>query len=294
MSFSFIFQLLINGIIAGAIYSLISSGFSLIYNTNKFINFSHGAVIVLSAYFAYIFFNIVGLPFMLAAGLSITTTIFFGLFVMKFVYNPLRKKGASNAVLLIASVAILIMIENILLLLFGATVKKYPLFDASESIEFAGAIITKLEIIIVLSSLLLLAFLYIFLKKSNFGKKLQAISDEPHLAESIGIPSKKLQAFAIALASLIAGIAGILIGLEYKIEPSMGTRLMISGFSGAVVGGVSTVLGSILGAFIVGILENLGIGFLPSAYKNAISFILLFVFLLLKPSGLFGKKEEKL
>lgn len=292
MSFAFFFQLLINGIIAGSIYSLISSGFSLIYTTNRFINFSHGSVVVLAAFAAYFFFNILRLPFIIAGLFAIAFIIFFGLMNFRLVYNPLRKRGASNASLLVASIGCLILIESLLIMLFGAGVKSYFLFDTSQGINLLGAVITKIEIIIVLSSVLVLTLLYLFLHKCRTGKKMQAVSDEPALAETVGISSRKIRSLAIIIASVIAGLAGILIGLEYSFEPMMGTNLMIKGFTGAIVGGASSILGSVLGAFIVGILENIGIGFLPSGFKDAITFTLLFTFLLIKPRGLFGKWRD--
>lgn len=288
MSFSFFFQLLINGLIAGSLYSLISSGFSLLYTSNKFINFSHGSTVVVAAFAVYFFLNILGLPFIIAGLLAIAFIVFFGLMSYRLIYNPLRKRGASNASLLVASIGCLILTESLLLMLFGPGVKNYFRFDASQGINLLNVVITKIEIMIVISSIFVLVLLYLFLQKSRIGKKMQAVTDEPALAETIGISSRKMKAIAIIIASIIAGLAGILIGLEYSFEPMMGTKLMISGFTGAIVGGVSSVLGSVLGAFIVGILENIGIGFLPSGFKDAITYTLLFMFLLIKPKGLFG------
>lgn len=292
MVFSFLFQLFVNGLIAGAIYSLISLGFSLIYNTNKFINFSHGATVVLCTYFTYLFFHVIKLPFLLAVVLSLTITVLFGISVTKRLYNPLRKRGASNVLLLISSIAILILIENLVLLFFGANIKSYSIFENIESLKFNKITITPVEIIILILSISIFMTIY-FLLKSKLGKKIQAVSDEPDLLESLGISSQKLKIFAVAIASLMAGIAGIFVGLEYKFNPTIGTNLMIKGFSGAIVGGASNFLGSIFGGFLVGILENIGAGFLPTGYKNAISFALLFLFLLFKPNGLFGRRRIK-
>lgn len=287
MSFSFIFQLLLNGIIAGAIYSLVSSGFSLIYTTNKVINFAHGAILVVSAYLAYLFFNIIGLPFVLASILAISLMVLVGYTCSKTI-QKLRKKNVSTAMLLLASISILILIENGLLLVFGPKTKNYALFNTIHSIEIFGAIITPLEIAIILISSLLLFLLYYFVQKTKTGLKIRAVADESLLSESIGISSNKMKSIALIIASVIAGIAGILVGLEFKIEPFMGTGLIIKGFTGAIIGGVTSITGAIIGAFILGITENVGIAFLPSQFKDAITFMLLFVFLLFKPKGLLG------
>lgn len=284
---SFFLQLLLNGIIAGSIYSLVSSGFSLIYTTNKVINFAHGAILVLSAYLAYLFFNILGFPFVLAGIFAISLIVLVGYACSKTI-QKLRKNNASNAMLLLASISILILIENVLLLAFGPKTKSYALFNTTQSIELFGAIITPLEITIILASLLLLFLLYYFIQKTKTGLKIRAVADESLLSESIGISSNKLKTIALIIASIIAGIAGILVGLEFKIEPFMGTGLIIKGFTGAIIGGVTSITGAILGAFLVGITENIGIAFLPTQFKDAITFTLLFVFLLFKPKGLFG------
>ena len=292
MIFSFFLQLLINGAVAGSLYALISSGFSLIYNTSKFFNFSHGAVIMLASYFTYVFYNLLNIHFAVSAVLTLITITLFGVMTAELLYHPLRKKKSSNVILLISSIAVLMLIENIILLLFGAGAKSYLLFDFLHLFEFAGAVITSLEIVIVLAAALISISLYLLMKKTSIGKKLQAVSDNPELAESIGMHSSKIRTLAFALASFIAGIAGILIALQYNIYPASGTNFMIKGFAGAIIGGISSVHGSVLGAFLVGIIENLGAGFLPSYFKDAIAFFLLFIFLLFKPKGLFGGSQK--
>ena len=284
-------QLLINGLIAGAIYSLVSSGFSLIYSICKFVHFAHGAVVTLSAYFLYLLFSKIGLNFWISIILSVIFASITGFSINQIVYKQLRKRKASNTILLIASVALLIFFESLILLLFGADVKTIGYIKISKGIEIFDAIITPLQIVIIIVSIILLISLFLFMKKTKLGKAMRAVSDNKDVAEVLGISAEKIYSWSFIIGSIIAGIAGILVGLEQNLEPTMGTKLMIKGFTGAVIGGIDSVPGSILGSFLLGLAENFGIWFLPSGYKDAIAFIILFIFLLFRPQGILGIKK---
>ena len=286
-------QLLINGLIAGAIYALVASGFSLIYSTCKFIHFAHGSTVAVAAYFLYLFFSLIGLNFWLAVILTIVFTAGFGWLVNKIIYQELRKRKASNVILLIASVALLILLESLILLFFGADVKTIGYLKIAKGVEFLGAIITPLQIVIIISSLILFILLFFFIKKTKIGKAMRAVADNRDVAEIVGISAKKIYAWSFVIGSAIAGIGGILVGLEQNLEPIMGTNLIIKGFTGAIIGGVGSVPGAILGSFLLGLAENFGIWFLPSGYKDAIAFIILFIFLILRPQGILGRRWNK-
>lgn len=284
-------QLLINGLIAGAIYALAASGFSLIYSVNKFIHFAHGTTIAFSAYMLYFFFSVLGLNFGFAVILAIISASLLGLLMNFFVFKQLRRKKTNSIILLIASFALLILLESLILILFGADVKTIGYIKVAKGMEVLGAIITPLQIVIIITSLILLFLLFIFMKKARLGKAMRAVSDNKDVAEIVGISSEKIYNWTFIIGSAIAGVAGILIGLEQNLDPTMGTSLMIKGFTGAIIGGIGSVPGAIFGSFLLGLAENFGIWFLPSGYKDAIAFILLFVFLLLKPKGILGIKR---
>ncbi|MDD5163149.1 MAG: branched-chain amino acid ABC transporter permease [Candidatus ainarchaeum sp.] len=285
-------QLFVNGLIAGAIYALVAAGFSLIYSTTKFVHFAHGATVAASAYFLYFLFSMLEINFWIAVPLAITFGAFFGLLCNILVYEKFVDKKASNVILLIASFGLLILFESIILLFFGADVKTIGFIKISKGIEIAGAIITPLQIFIVISSFVLLAVLWFFMKKTKIGKAMRAVSDNKTIAETLGINSKKIFNWSFLIGSAIAGIAGIFVALEQNLEPTMGTNLIIKGFTGAVIGGIGSVPGAILGSFLLGFAENFGIWFLPSGYKDAIAFVILLVFLLFRPTGILGIKRE--
>ena len=130
------------------------------------------------------------------------------------------------------------------------------------------------------------------MKKTKIGKAMRAVADNKEMAEVVGISSERIYSLAFVVGSAIAGVAGILVGLEQNLEPMMGTNLMIKGFTGAIIGGIGSVPGAILGSFLLGFAENFGIWFLPSGYKDAIAFIILFIFLLFRPQGILGIKKS--
>ncbi|MBI2451763.1 branched-chain amino acid ABC transporter permease [Candidatus Pacearchaeota archaeon] len=285
-------QVAINGLIAGSIYALVSSGFSLIYNTNKFMHFAHGASVAVSGYFLYGFFAIIKLNFFYSLSLTLIFSALLGLLIYRIIYLPLQNRKASNVILLIASISILILLQNLILLLFGANVKDIEFVEVKKGLEFFGAVITLTQIVILLTAVLFFIFLYFFMNKTILGKNMRAVSENKELASIVGINSRKISDFSFLIGSFLGGAAGILIAVEQNITPTMGTILMIKGFTGAVIGGISSVPAAVLGSYLLGLAENFGIVFLPSGYKDAISFVLLFLFLLFRPEGIIGGKRR--
>jgi branched-chain amino acid transport system permease protein len=281
-------QLTINGLIAGSIYALVASGFSLIYGTNKFMHFAHGASVAVSGYILFTFFSILELNFFLSVFLTLIFSGLFGFLLFRIVYLPLQKRNVSNVVLLVSSIALLIFFENLIQAIFGAEVKSINFLEIGKGVDVFGGSVTGLQIFILIISLILFFSLYYLMKNTKIGKDMRAVADNKELASIWGINPRKIADFSFIIGSFLAGIAGILIGLEQSLTPGMGTLLIIKGFTGAVIGGIMSVPASILGSFILGFAENYGIAFLPSGYKDAIAFVILFIFLLFRPNGLFG------
>ena len=287
MTFPFT-QLLVNSLIIGSIYALVASGFSLIYSTNRFMHFAHGSSIVFSGYMLFTLFTQLQIPFLLAAVITIILTSVLGYLMFILIYAPLQKKKSSNVILLIASVALLLLFQNFIQLIFGANVKSIGAVKVQQGIQFLNASITPLQITIIACTLILFIVLQLFMHKTKTGMHLRAVANNKELASIMGLHSKKLMALSFIIGSGLAGMGGMLIGLEQNLTPVMGTDLMIKGFSASVIGGITSVPASIVGSYIIGIAENFGIWYLPSGYTDAITFTLLFLFLLFRPSGLWG------
>jgi branched-chain amino acid transport system permease protein len=285
-------QLIANGIIAGAIYALVASGFSMIYNVTKFMHFAHGAVLALSAYFVYTLASL-KLAFPLAVLVTILLTCVAGEIVNRLVYRPLRARKASSAVLLISSLAAMIFLNSLILAVWGADIKTILLPYPNPSYDLNGMLVTAVQFAIILSALALLIALWWFMARTKLGKAMRALADNKEVAQTVGINPEKMYTITFLIGSALAAVAGILIGIEQNLNPTMGTSLILKGFTGAVIGGLLSVPGAVLGSLLLGLVENIGIWWLPSGYKDAIAFALLFVFLLFRPQGLLGKKMRE-
>ena len=281
-------QIIVNSLIIGSIYALVASGFSLIYATNRFMHFAHGVSIAVSGYVLFTLFTLLSLPFSVSCIFTIFFTGLFGWSCYRFIYLPMQGRKASNVVLLIASLGILILFQNVIQLFYGASVKSIGFLKVVRGVDILGATITPLQMVIIILSLVLFAGLHLFMLKTKLGRDMRAVADNKELASIVGIDYKKVAGASFFIGSSLAGVAGILIGLERNLTPIMGTDLMVKGFTGAVIGGITSVPGSILGSLLLGFAENFGMWYLPSGYKDAIAFGLLFIFLLFRPQGLFG------
>ncbi|MEK6942869.1 MAG: branched-chain amino acid ABC transporter permease [Nanoarchaeota archaeon] len=279
-------QLLVNGLIAGAIYALAASGFSLVYYVLKFQYFSQGAIMTIGAYSFFAFFTSMKIGYVTAGILSVIVSILAALITNWIVYRPLRRRKATPVTLLITSIVLLMFSSSLILALFGSSAKTIPF--SNKTYDFGMFTITLLQIWIIASSIVLFFALWLVLKFTRLGKAMRAIADNKDVAQIIGINPEKIYTFTFVIASVLGAFAGILLGLEQNLYPRMGVLVIVKGFIGAVVGGITSVPGSIIGGLTVGVVENIGIWFLPSGYKDVISFTILLVFLLLRPQGIFG------
>ena len=284
-------QTIANGLIAGAVYALVAAGFSLIYNTHKFFHLAHGAVYAVGAYGAWAAFaGGAPLPLALLAGVVVAAVA--GIAIEFLAYAPVRRKGGGNMALLLASFGALLFFQGLLQLIFGAELRTFEL-PAEKGIDFFGAAITPLQLLIITSSLAVVALLYALLKKTAFGRRVRAVADNAQLASLAGINAPRVSLIVFVAGSVLAGAAGALVAVEQNAEPAMGFNAVLKGVSAAIVGGVGSVPAAVAGGFVVGFSENVGVMFVPSGYKDAISFALLVAFLLFRPQGLFGTVQRR-
>ena len=285
-------QITINSLLAGSLYALIASGFSLLFNVQKFVDLSYGSLYAISAYVVYFFFTKLNIFFPISIIMAMIISSSIGLLFYTFIYDKLRKKKENRTSLLLASFGILTLIEGLLLLLFGASPRSYG-FKAQQGISLFGASITKTQIGIIFTSVIILLLLLFLLKKTKLGIAIRAISDNKIIASTIGINFKKISTITIIIASILASIASISLGLDQGIHHTMGLKAILFGFTSAIIGGIGNVAASMLGGFLLGIIENFGIVYLPSEFKDAIAYIVLITFLLLRPQGMMGIKTRE-
>ena len=286
-------QILINGLIAGCIYSLIAIGFTIIYRTVKFFHFAHGVVYAAGAYLAYSLFTILNINPIFSFFLSIILAGLLGVGIDRFVYLPLRKHKAPNLIFLIASFGVFIFLQNLIQLIFGAQILTLRTSPIKEGHHFLGAIITDIQILIIIVSILLFILTWTFIQKTKFGKAIRAVADDPIGARTVGINSKRIIFTVFAIGSVLAGAAGILISLETNIEPTMGFNAILKGIIASIVGGIGSIPGALFGGLFLGLAENLGIWQIQAGWKDTIAFAILIIFLLIRPSGIMGVKTEK-
>src|SRR4030042_1175956 len=295
-------QLVLNGIISASIYALVALGFVVIYRTVKFFHFAHGVVYACAAYAAYAVFSgwpktvvsnwwlVVG-GWLLAIIGGILGAGVVGVLIDRIVYRPLRKKKAPNLVFLIASFGVFIFIQNLLQLIFGAQILTIRTGPVKEGHHVLGAVITNIQILLLVVSVFLSIALWQFVKKTKLGKAMRAVADDPMAASIVGINPENIILAAFAIGSALAGAAGILISLETNIEPTMGMNAVLKGIIASIIGGIGSIPGAMFGGLFLGLAENLGIWKIQAGWKDTIAFVILIIFLLLRPSGIMGKKE---
>ncbi len=284
------FQLVMNSIIAGSIYALVAIGYTMVYGVLKFINFAHGDLAMVGAYITFFLVKFMGLPILPSIGVALIAVAFLGILIEKIAYKPLR--DAPRLAPLITAIAVSIFLQSAVMLLFGARTKTISLATA-KGLMFLGAYITPIQIVIVVTSIVLMILLNLYLKHTKLGRAMRATADDMTMAAVMGIQVDRVISYVFGIGSGMAAVAGILIALETNLSPTMGFILGIKAFAAAVVGGIGSVRGAMVGGFIIGFAENFGIWYIPTGYKNSVAFMILVLVLLIRPSGIFGMKSEE-
>jgi len=216
-----------------------------------------------------------------------------GVLIDRTVYSPLRRKNASNLIFLLASFGVFVFLQNLIQMLYGAQILSLRTGPVTEGYHVFSAVITPIQITILAVSVALMVVLWLFIMKTKLGKAMRAVSDDPIGANVVGINPEKTISLSFLIGSALAGAAGVLIALETNIEPTMGFSAILKGIIASIVGGIGNIPGAMFGGFFLGIAENLGIAWIPSGWKDAISFGILIVFLLVRPRGILGIRTEK-
>ncbi len=285
-------QLFVNGLIAGGIYSLVALGFGLIYSTTRFFHFAHGAVYAAGAYVTYACW-LSGLSLYVAIPVAVIGTSILGALLDIGIYRPLRQRGASSLILLIASLDLFTVIQNLISLIFGDDTKTIRSGPVTEGLPLFGARITTIQITIILVSAVLLISCWAFMKKTKMGKAMRAVANDPELARVIGIESDRVILFTFALGSGLAAVAAILISLDTDMTPLMGFYALLMGVVAVIAGGVGSIPGAALGGLLVGMAQHLGVWKIPTQWQDTIVFLILIFFLLFRPQGFLGKAVKK-
>ena len=288
-----IVQQIFNGLALGMGYALIAVGYSLIFGILRLVNFSHGAIYAFGAEMAMIF---IGMRFGITAGIvtAMILTGVLGICIDKLALEPLRKKKSKPIASLITTIGISNIITNLLIVFLGSEKRNFNNIFGDGSIKFGNTVLTHTQIMMCLVSLALMLILMFIVYKTKIGLAMRSTQQNSKAAAMMGINVDFVIAFTFFLAGVCATIAGALVGGYYQIVyPNMGFMAGLKAFAAAVLGGIGSLPGALLGGLIVGVSESMAATFLGSTYRDAIAFIILIIVLIVKPNGLFGREGIK-
>jgi branched-subunit amino acid ABC-type transport system permease component len=278
-------QALLNGIVSGLLIALPAIALSLTYGILNFANFSIGAMVTTGAYLAYIANASFGAPIILAAPLAAILLALIAIVIQRGVYRQIRK--ADHVTLLVASMGVAFVLENVIRFFFGADVRTLDVPVARPFI-WNGLRLNHEQLLIVVVALSAMAVVAFLLKRTRLGRAMRAISDDPDLAEVRGIERARTVDWTWAISGALTAFAGVMIALDGIIDPLIGMNYLVSVFAAAVIGGIGNPFGAVVGALIIGLVEETSALAVSTTYRQGISFVVLVLVLLMRPQGLFG------
>ena len=300
---AFFFQELVNGITTGALYSLVALGFSMVYGVLKLLNFAHGDLYMIGAYIGFFVIQWFGGPQHLTIAVPLLLVIMFvlaaglvgglGVAIERFAYRPLR--DAPRIAPLITAIGVSFFLESSALLLFGAQYRVYNTADfisLSSGIQIGSVTIDSVQILVLVLGVVLMAGLQLLVNRTRLGRQMRAVAADREAAEMLGINVNFVITATFFLGSALAGVAGIMGGLLFnQVTSTIGFIAGLKAFTAAVVGGIGSIPGAMLGGLVIGVAESFVTGYISSTYSNLIVFGILIVVMLIRPSGLLGRAQ---
>lgn len=281
-------QIVANILVGSGTVVLLAVGFSLIFATARFFHFAHGATFAWGAYFAYFLTSTLRLPMVVSATLSVALCALLGCLMELSVYRPLRRRGAAPLVLLLASLGLYIALQNTIPLFFGHDTKVIRSSRIEQGVNVFGAMVTPVQVAIVLASIALVAATALFLRRTRTGIAIRAVANDPELASVSGVASERVMVWTFAVGSALAGVAGILVALDVDMTPTMGMNALMLAVVAVLIGGRGSFVGIALGALLLTAAQVCASLVLGAQWQEPIAFALLLAFLLVRPRGLFG------
>lgn len=282
-------QLLINGVQVGALYALIAVGFSLIFGSTKVFHFAHGATFTIGAYVFYYLIAVAGMHWSVAVLAATACAVLFGVIMDRYVYAPIQRHEGSFFTVFVASLGAGIIVQNLIGMIFGRGFVSVTT-PLSISIEvMPGLYVSPLSGIAIVCALLFFGGLHMFLMRTNVGMGLRALSENPELVRAYGLSPRRLSTIAFALGSLLVIPAAVLSAASSGLNPAMAHHVMLISLAATIVGGVGSLRGAACAGLLLGMSENLALMYLGPQWSEAVTFIVLFLFILFRPSGFFGR-----
>lgn len=282
-------QLLVNGIQVGALYALMAAGFSMIFGSTKIFHVAHGATFTIAAYLFYAAVALWGLPWPLAVAMAAGAAVLFGLLMDRFVYAPIQGHHGSLFTVFVASFGMVIVVQNVIGMAFGRSFVTVST-SLSRAVEILpGLYVGPIAGLAVLAALLCFGALNWMLTRTHLGMALRALSESADLVRVYGLQPRKLSAVAFVIGSLLVVPGAIITACSNGLNPAVGNHVMLISLAATIVGGVGSVRGAAIAGVVLGVAESLSLWVLEPQWSEAVAFIVLFLCIMLRPSGFFGR-----
>jgi len=283
-------SLIISGIMLGCIYGLIALGYSLIYKASGLMSFVQGDIMTWGAFLGLTFYSLLGLPYIVSLLLTMLIAFLFGFLLEKGVIRQLLNKNVMPIYIVLATIAISYVLLNGSQIIWGTLPFYFPSIIPSLKLKLFEVAVQPEIILCVAISVVCMVLLHFFMTKTKLGTAMRASSMDPLAAEACGIDVSLTTGLTWALSSALAATAGMLIGPLYSVYATLGSTIGRKGFTGAVIGGFGNMYGAMIGGVILGLMEILVSGYISSAYKNLIAYVVLLIFLFVRPTGITNEK----
>ncbi len=287
-------QQVVNGICQGSVYALIAIGYTMVYGIIKLINFAHCDIYMFGAYAGYFAISVLNFGFTPTMLFAMGSCALLGMFIERVAYKPLR--NSPKVTLFITTMGVELILQNTIKLnvLAGPNTLSFPEVFAQKTFNIAGIMVTNYQIIAIITTIALCIILQLFVQKTRTGRAMRAVSYDRDAASLMGINTNGIISLTFAIGSGLAGTAGVLVGLLYpKLTPAMGVMPGLKAFVAAVLGGIGIIPGAVFGGVSIGLIEVMSKVYISSGLADAITFSILIIVLLVKPTGLFGKNAHE-
>jgi branched-chain amino acid transport system permease protein len=282
-------QILVSGLAAGAAYGLVAVSFALICHTARFFHLAHAATYTVAAYLVLALLTALKFPDFLAIGLAIVGAGLLGCSMHLLVYRPLERRASPPAIMLLASLGILIVLQGTVSLLFGDATQSFGTSGAKLGFEILGARMTPVQALTLISGVLLTTLLWVWLQYSRSGMILRALANDRELSGIVGVDIDRMMLLVLALGSALGGLAAILSGYDTDLTPMMGFKAVLIGIVAAILGGMGSLPGAFFGGILIGLIQNFAAWFLPGQWQDTAIFAILVIVLVVRPQGLLNR-----
>jgi branched-chain amino acid transport system permease protein len=285
-------QLVINTLYNASLFYIVAFSFSLLYFASKKFYISHAAIIMLAPYFVF-FLNSLGVEFLFSIVFGIFLSTIIGFLTEVIIYRKIRFRSTNSLVFLVASLGLYIIFQNTISILFGNEVKSIALRDIQVANYLLGGYITNIQLLILMIGFIVAIIQFVIFKYLKIGKSIRAISSNPLLSNIYGIRNNNIMSFVFIVGSFFASISGILHALDKGIQPVMGFNLFLYGVIAMIIGGSEKLWGLVLGAIVLSLAQNIAAFFLDIKWMDAATYLILIIFLIIKPLGISGQRQKK-